>query len=153
MSRRPLLPPRAGAGKLGDITGITNRTQATPQPVEDRTGAGFTRALIYTYFTKPPVVGEQTPILYNGDNNWARVTLNMETAGPVAVGNLAELDPVLSGKGILLQTNTPLVFTIAKGSKLYILSTGVNRIKVQIDPVPWLEQITGTLRAMVGSKL
>ena len=90
-------------------------------------------------------------MLYNGDRMWARVILTLETAGPVAVGQSSQLQPVLSGKGQLLETGVPTPFTIAKGNRLYIAATGVNRVKVVVEPFPWLEQLTGLLNVIMGS--
>jgi hypothetical protein len=105
---------------------------------------------VYTYFTvagMPP--GKSTPILYNGDREWAEVTLVLETAGPVAVGTRADLFPVLSGKGELLITNVPMKFTIAKSDRrLYIASTAVSRVKVQIAPYAWAESITSGVNSV-----
>lgn len=114
-----------------------------------------------TYFTK---ANGQTEVLYNADRLWATVTLTLETAGPVAVGFKSQITPVLSGKGLLLQTGVPTKFVVAKGNgKLYIASTSINRISVQVEPLPWLEQIAaaigivaeqigGGLRALVARK-
>lgn len=127
--------------KIGFTDAPLNRTKpSVPQPSTDF-GKGDNRTQITTYFTKPDV--RPTPILYNGDRMWARVTLTLETAGPVAIGNMAEITPVLSGRGQLLPANTPMTFTVAKGTRLYIASTSVNRVKVTIEPMPWLEQLTG----------
>lgn len=105
----------------------------------------------FTYFT---TIGPQpnqggTPVLYNGDRLWANVTVTLETAGPVAVGTRSELFPVLSGKGVLLDTDVPKTFVIGKGySRLYIASTSINRVKVEIEPFPWIEQIAGGVDAV-----
>jgi len=138
-------PAHKPISKIGPTEGLTDRNVATAPTVEARTGAGDTRTKIYSYFTSGPAKGEGTPILYNGDRLWARVTVTLQTAGPVAVGDISQLQPVLSGRGALLVTNVPYTLTIAKGTKLYIASTGVNRVLVEIAPIPWLEQITGTL--------
>lgn len=92
-----------------------------------------------TYFTKPG----PTRQLYTGDRSWAKVTLTLQTAGPVAVGPSATITPVLSGKGILLPTLVPVEFLVARGNKLWIASTAVNRVSIQIEEYPWLEQILG----------
>jgi hypothetical protein len=91
-----------------------------------------------------------TAILYNGDRTWAKVTLTLRTAGPVAVGQSADLQPVLSGKGELLQTDVPAVFNVAKGDRLYIASTSVNPVGVLIEGYPWLETITGLIGSLTG---
>jgi len=152
MSTIPRFPrPRAGS-KIGDTAGITDRTVAkgggsevTPSP-----SASDNRTLATTYFTKGPVNGESTPILYNGDRLWAKVTVVLETAGPVAVGTAANLTPVLSGKGQLLQTNVPREFWISKGTRLFVAATGVNRLALTIEPAAWLEQIAGFLSGVLA---
>ena len=156
---RPKLPARATAAagvvlsKVGARAELPNRNVASagapPSPV---LSAGEKRSQITTYFTKPVQIGVPIPILYNGERMWTRVILTLETAGPVAVGNASNITPVLSGKGQLLQTGEPMPFTIAKGTRLYIASTSVNRVKVVIEPVPWLEQVVGLLMQMVGHR-
>ncbi len=136
----------AAPNKLGPLNqrALTNRNQgAVPAPSPTIAGAELTTE-IYTYFAKPPVDG-QLPTLYNGDRQYAQVTLTLETAGPVAVGQRQNILPVLSGKGALLETGVPLTFTIAKGTRIYVAATAINRIKVSVQPIPWLEQITGIL--------
>ncbi len=130
-------------GKVG-MTQIPPRgTASMPEP-QAVTGAGANRAQIYTYLTG----ASGTFPLYNGDRLWARVTLVLETSGPVAVGTSENITPVLSGKGQLLETDVPMSYTIARGSRIYIAATAVNRVKVTIEALPWLEQITGTLGAI-----
>lgn len=150
------LRSKAAAGSKIGMTKLGDRAVATAQPPSTSVGQGSNRSQIYTYFTKVPVAGEATPILYNGDRLWARVTLTLETAGPVAVGTASQITPVLSGRGQLLETGLPLVFDIAKGVKLYIASTSVNRVKVSIQPLPWLEQLTALVTSVftqLGGKL
>lgn len=131
--------------KIGPTT-IDRNTAQQPVPAAS-TGQAERRIKIYTYFTTVPAPGEQTPVLYNGDRAWAKVTLTLETAGPVAVGEQASLAPVLSGQGQLLQTGVPMTFNVAKGDRLYILATAVNRVKVTVEAYPWLETITGLIMA------
>ncbi len=144
MANFPVLkrPPatKVGMSKLGD------RAVAKAPAPSASVGQGSNRSQINTYFTRP---GE-TLELYSGDRLWARVTLTLETAGPVAVGNAQNITPVLSGKGQLLENGQPLVFDIAKGTRLYIAATAVNRVKVSIQPLPWFEQITAILTAISG---
>lgn len=145
----PTQPP-AGS-KIGWTPGTApDRTQPVQSQPSASLGGGENKSAITTYFTKP-YQGGSTPILYNGDRQWAKVILTLETAGPVVVGNAAQITPVLSGKGQLLQTNTPMAFTIAKGTRLYVASTSVNRIKVVIEPLPWLEQIAALVTNVVGA--
>jgi hypothetical protein len=143
-------PQPGGAGsKIGPIS--TNRTVATVQTPAVQSGQSEYRYQANTYITKVPVTGEPPQIIYNGDRLWARVTLTLETAGPVAVGENQQLTPVLSGKGQLLQTGVATTFNIGKGNKLYVAATTVNRIKVLVEAVPWLETITGLLTSVLGS--
>jgi hypothetical protein len=100
-------------------------------------------ASAFTYLTQigPLAAGGGTPVIYNGDRLWAKVTLTLETAGPVAVGQQANLFPVLGGAGVLLQTNIPRSFDVGKGNKLYIAATAVNRVSVLVEAYPWIESI------------
>lgn len=146
--RRPA--PAAPMSKIG-MTKLGPRSIATAPAPSDNVGTGSNRTQTYTYITSIPVPGESTPILYNGDRLWANVTLELETAGPVAVGQSSALLPVLSGKGVLLETDQSRTFTIAKGTRLYIASSSVNRVKVTVAPLPWLEQITAFLSQIAES--
>jgi len=142
-----LRPP--STSKIGPVS--VNRTVAQTTKPAETSGHGEHRSQIVTYFTKIPVIGQPPEILYNGDRMWARVILTLETAGPVAVGQQSQIVPVLSGKGQLLETDVPTAFTIAKGNRIYIAATGVNRVKMVIEPYPWLEAITGLIGALVSS--
>lgn len=141
----PIYAPRStktgGGSKIGPVSLDRNVAQGD-QPASTP-GDSDNRTFIDTFFTKVPVAGEGTQIVYNGDRIWARVTLTLETAGPVAVGNQAGIAPVLSGKGQLLETDVPVTFNIAKGTRLYVAAAGINRVKRVIEPIPWLETITG----------
>jgi hypothetical protein len=142
-----LFTPRPQApqpSKIGPVSLDRNKAQS-PKP-SDTTGTSEDRIRLSTYFTK---IIPATDILYTGDRMWAKVTLTLETAGPVAVGDAADLTPVLSGKGQLLETNVPTAFDVAKGNKLYIAATSINRVKVEIAPYPWLETITGLASSIV----
>ena len=104
------------------------------------------RADVYTYFTE---AGE-TKELYSAEN-WVRIKLELQTAGPVAVGTSALLTPVLSGRGMLLGTNVPFEAYLPKGTRFYIAAGAVNRVNVTIEPVPWLEQISGEIGRVAGA--
>lgn len=134
----------AGGSKIG-WAGAPKREIAQAPGPQSTQGKTEARTFIDTYFTK----AGDTQIIFNGDRQWTRVTLVLETAGPVAVGTAQSITPVLSGKGQLLTTNVPITFTIAKGSRLYVAANGVNRIKRSIEAVPWLEQITGLLSGVL----
>lgn len=140
--------PRAGAMMMPAAAARPNATIATPQPIASGGGQMDRATEVFTYNTAVGFIQPgQTPILYNGDRNWAEVTLVLDTAGPVVVGTRADITPIFSGKGWPLTTGEPITFTIAKGTRLYIFSSAVNRVKVQIAPLPWLEQITALTAA------
>lgn len=101
------------------------------------------RTEVYTYFTQP---SGESELLYSAEN-WVRIKLTLETAGPVSVGTSAQIAPVLSGKGRLLDTSQEFETYIAKGTRFYITSETVNRVSVTIEPVPWFEQISGEIIA------
>lgn len=147
--RPPARPGAPAASKIGPISLDRNRAQS-PEPA-NTTGDAEHRTFVDTYFTRVPQPGDDTDIIYNGDNMWARVTLTLETAGPVAVGNLSSISPVLSGKGQLLETDVPSTFWIAKGTRLYVSATGINRVKRVVEPIPWLETLTGLVGSLVGA--
>lgn len=138
-------------GKLGPTAGATNRNVGSVQePSKTIAGAELTTE-ISTFFAKPSSDGKPT-IIYNGDRQYAQIVLTLETAGPVAVSTKQNLAPTLSGKGALLETNVPLSFFLAKGNRLYVATTSLNRIKVVIQPVPWLEQLAGLLGGILAKK-
>jgi len=152
--RRPTpAPSSTPMSKIGVPAAPIDRNRAqVPQPAA-QTGKGDLRQAAYVYFTKVPAVGAATPVLYSADRLWAKVTVTLETAGPVAVGFNSSLTPLTSGKGILLTTDAPVTFDVAKGNKLYIQAAGVNRVNVQVQSYPWLEQITGLLMNLVNTVL
>jgi hypothetical protein len=96
------------------------------------------RTEIYTYFTR---ANGQTELIYSAEN-WVRIKLQLETAGPVAIGTSANLEPVLSGRGLLLDTSEEFEANLPKGTRVYIISETINRVSVTIEPIPWLEQIS-----------
>lgn len=142
-------PKRRGpAGPLSKIAQHEVGDRAVAKAPAPASAFTSDRSKYSTFVTKPPEIGGQPVTIYSADRLWADVTLVLETAGPVAVGDAPNLGPVTSGKGILLPTGVPLTFRCAKATKLYVLSTAVNRIKVMVQPVPWQEQITGLLREL-----
>jgi hypothetical protein len=146
------------------IKGIANtmaaKNQEAARALPDSKGGEVPKQLqtyrteAYSYFTDP---SNDSQLMYSAEN-WVRIKLLLETAGPVSVGTAAQIAPVLSGKGILLETGVPFETYLAKGTRFYITSQTVNRISVVIEPVPWLEQIdqdtiatnTGIRQAVVG---
>lgn len=138
------MPSKVVAAGLAAGRALTDRTKGSvPAPSSSLNAAELTTE-IYSYIAKPSLNGK-TPVLYNADRQYAQVIVQLETAGPVSVGTRENLLPVLGGNGILLETGQPFEFFLSKGNRLYIASTSVNRVKVIIQPLPWLEQITGIL--------
>ena len=101
---------------------------------------------IYTYFTRPTT--GKSELLYSAEE-WVRIWLSLETAGPVAVSTRQEIVPVLSGKGILLD-DQPREFLLPRGDRLYIAAESINRVKFQIEAIPYLEAILRQMDAGFG---
>lgn len=136
--------PRPGpVSKIGPIS--TNPNVAQAQPVGTTPALSDNNIQIFTYITKPT---GKTDTLYNADRAWARVTLTLTTAGPVAVGQLADLGTLTGGQGMLLQTGVPTDLNIAKGNRVFVVANAVNRVNVVVAPIPWLEVITGCVMAI-----
>lgn len=70
--------------------------------------------------------------------SWIQVKLRLETAGPVAIGTRAEIQPVLGGQGALLG-DEEMEIVLHKGDKLYYAAQAVNRVRVLIEPAPQVE--------------
>jgi hypothetical protein len=136
------LPSKTAMSSKVGVQTSTNRNVATPPVPGFSAQTVEVTTEIFTYLTKAATDGV-SQVLYNGDRQYAEVSLTLETAGPVTVGNKQNLLPVLSGKGELLETGVPRSIVIAKGNRLWVAATGINRIKVEIKPLPWLELIAG----------
>lgn len=132
--------PQYGGSKIPPVTMDRNVAQVAAPAAT--LGAGENKTSVSTYLTKASTTAD---VIYDGDRQWAQITLTLQTAGPVAVSDKSSIAPVLSGKGQLLQTGVPTKFFIAKGTRLYVLSSSVNRISLAIEPVPWLEMIAALL--------
>lgn len=105
------------------------------------------RTDVSSYFT---FADGQTHLVYSAEN-WVRVKITLETAGPVSVGTAAELAPVLGGRGRLLNTGVEYEVYLARGTRFYVVSDTVNRLSLTIEPIPWLEQMTADIvGAVVG---
>jgi hypothetical protein len=122
-----------------------NRVAENAMPAENRPqpnlSAGTYKTEAFTYIT---TVGPEQ-VLYTGDQDWAKVTLTLQTAGPVAASTRQTITPVLSGKAPLLQTGVPFTLTVAKGNRIYIAATNVNRVSVVVEPFAWEAQKLGAL--------
>ena len=91
---------------------------------------------IYTFFTE---IGGST-LLYTAPN-WVTLRLTLETAGPVAISTSEDVQPVLSGRGILLITGVEKEIKLPRGDRLFIGAGTVDRVAVVIEPIPWLQTI------------
>lgn len=103
--------------------------------------------LVYTVFTK----AEPTKLIYSA-TTWVRIWLQLEDAGPVAVGTRQQIGPALSGKGILLPTDQWVEMVLAKGDRLFMVAEGVNRVKFICEQIPWLEQLLRAIGVGRGGK-
>jgi len=110
-------------------------------PNQQQSSYNITEAV--TFITEP---GATPKLVVTADQPWIRATFTLETAGPVEV-SAKQSWTLSSGNGQTLITNVPLSFTIARGNKFYIASSTVNRVRITIEPVPWLEQTVGALVA------
>ena len=138
---------------IGDkLRDLASRSKEAARALPDSKGGETPKYLqtyrteVYSYFTNGSGVSE----LFYSAENWVRIKLTLETAGPVAVGTAANVAPVLSGKGRLLDTGVEYEVYIAKGTRFYIVSESINRVSVTIEPVPWFEQISGEIVAAAG---
>lgn len=154
MPRTPMMQPQVYARTPPDMSKLggnvsTNNVKASVQMPSPTVAGAELATEIYTFFARPSPDG-QLPILYNGDRQFAQVIMTLETAGPVAVSTKQQILPVLSGKGQLLETGVPLAFSLAKGQRIYVATSSINRIKVTVQPFAWLEQFAGLLGLLAG---
>ena len=135
MSNNPLgysVPP---VERRPQLRGVTETSQVRPDKDPRGRVRVSSRTDIYTLFTQ---VGG-TRLLYSAED-WVRITLRLETAGPVDAGTREDIAPVLSGKGTSLN-DEDVIFTLPKGNRLFYSAAAVNRVRVIIEPIPWLENI------------
>lgn len=150
-NRPPMRPGSMIPTVAPNAMGRPDRGQASASPVGN-TGEGEHSSDAYTLITQAGLQADgKTPVLYNGDRRWVKVTLTLQTAGIVVYGTRAQLGDLASGTGDELQTGQPVTITVAKGTRIYYLASAVNRVSVQIEPLPWLEQITAGVGSLVRS--
>jgi hypothetical protein len=139
-------PGEIGRGLPGKIQAqVQAKTLSQPATIDPEIPAFTGRTEVATYFTK---VGGNN-LLYQAES-WVILRLLLETAGPVAVGARDDVEPVLSGKGILLPTDVEVEFPLAKGNRVFITATAVNRVRFIIQPVPWQEQQTSIMGSLLS---
>jgi len=140
----PFRPPRfpGASAQVPRAQKIANTISEKRKKAEEESGTSIPpqatqHTEMYTYFTKPSI---RSSLIYSADQ-WVTVRLTLETAGPVAVGTLQEIGPVLSGKGTLLPTGEEREIQLAKGDRLYEVASSVNRVTVTTYPVPYLKRL------------
>ena len=118
------------------------------QPAPSSAGPGdvFNLTEPKTFITRPGAIVQ----LISAQQPWAKVTLTLETAGPVEVSSSSNWN-FLNGQGQSLITNVPMEFTIAKGNNLYLQAGSAERVRFTLSPFPWLEIITQVLRGGFSS--
>jgi len=126
-----------------NMTGADARSQEKTQARSPGSYQAAGQTEVYTLFTQ--FNGPQFTKLLFSAQSWVRITLRLETAGPVEVGWREDLAPVLSGKGILLDVRD-VTFILPKGQRLFYTAASVNRVRVIIEPIPWLEQILANVQ-------
>lgn len=97
---------------------------------------------LFTFFTQ---AGGRTQVLYSVQNEWKQITVELETAGPVVIGNQEVLHPLASGRGVQLPQGERVPFFVPPLQKIYIASDTTNRIKVIVNAIPWLAEILAQL--------
>jgi len=107
------------------------------------------RADAYEIFTT--TLGASVPF-YSADQ-WIRLKVTLETAGPVSIGFRPSILPVLSGKGRLLTTDQEWEVFLPKGTRCYYAAESVNRLSVTIEPIPWMEQLGMEIRRVAQGVL
>jgi hypothetical protein len=122
---------------------LAGGTAVAPKANEDETRLVVSGFLAFTAFTKPNVT---KLILNTPPNAYMYVRLMLETAGPVAWGQLAGLLPVTSGKGRLLVQNVETRIELPPATRLYLASASPNRVGVTVGPVPYMQEILSALR-------
>lgn len=109
-----------------------------------------TQTMIYTLQTNP-TSGTGTQLVYQTQpDEWIRVTLRLETGGPVVIGHLSNLRPTTSGKGRLLPSDEDIIVDLSPTSKLFIAAEGVERVGVHITSLPGLGMVLDAIMGMGG---
>lgn len=153
---RKLLPPLmnplsllgAATDRLIDrVSPEGNRAIPAASGGEPQGALQYARADMYTLFTT--TLGASQPF-FTADQ-WVKVKLLLETAGPVAVGTRSQITPVLAGKGLLLTTDVPFEIFLPRGTILYYAAESLNRVNVTVEPIPWAQQLSGELRLITSA--
>jgi len=108
------------------------------------TPANDLRSDVYTIFTKAGGTKLILSVPY-----WSKLTFRLESAGPVAIGTREDLQPVNSGKGRLLPTGADVVVTVPPNNRVYMASTSMNRVSIQVETFPFLGAILTQLISLV----
>ena len=102
----------------------------------------------YTYFTIPDGMSH---LVQEAAARWLRFSFSLETAGAVAVGLRDDIAPALSGKGILLPNDGRwLRFVVKPGTKVWLISNTLDRVRTIIEPLSLLEVIAHAVTSIVN---
>jgi hypothetical protein len=85
-----------------------------------------------TIVTEP---GKTTPIVNSLD--WTVISLQLNTVGPVIIGNLPELGPISAGRGVRLTSATRYLI-VRPGDTLYIFSDTQDEVGAIFETLPFL---------------
>lgn len=100
----------------------------------------------YTVFTE---AGKTKLVL--STQQWTKVTLRLESAGPVAFGTSEDLMPVSSGKGRLLPTGQDVEVVMVPQTRLYLSADSFQRVGIQVEPYPWMWELFNKLKSLAPS--
>lgn len=136
--------------QLAPMSGEVSRALPDAKGGEEPKDLQRWRTDAYELFTT--TIGE-SKLFYSADQ-WVRIKLTLETAGPVAIGiGRTDILPVLSGKGRLLTTDEQWEVYIPKGTRVYYAAENVNRVATTIEPLPWMEQLSMEIRRVAQNVL
>lgn len=103
-----------------------------------------TQSRVYTHAT---LAGQTSLLKETLPDEWLEVHLILETAGPVAVGDVEDLFPIGSGRGLLLPFNQSVTFKLSPSSRIFIASATPDTISVRMNAIPGLDQILKAIGA------
>jgi hypothetical protein len=111
-----------------------------PQPQGSQEAGNYNTDL-RTFLTLAGQITQLVP----AQRSWVKGTFILETAGPVEISTSSQWQ-FLNGQGMTLITDQPITVTLPRGTNLYVQSGSSNRVRYQVEPYPWLEQITGSVQ-------
>lgn len=128
---------RAGGNVSPEVARALPRSEGNATPFELQTE----QTDMFDQFTT--TIGET--FKFYTVNRDVRVTLILQTAGPVVVSTRAQVTPVQTGLGLTLVPLQPVTFALPRGSSLYYGASSVQRVSVIVEPIPWANTIAGKI--------